>query len=129
MMTLSKIHLTVNIWAKKGLTSSYIEVTAQFLRKEKNVGTEDVEIVDLVLELIEFPPPHTGLRIAVELLRVIKEWGILDRVGFVLTDSGSNMIRLFKEAKLILEKQAKEDEKERDNNNLLLLKWQLRLIL
>lgn len=62
-----------------------------------------------VLDLIEFESPHSGFRIAVDLLRVLMDCGIVERVGFILTDNGCNMICLFKEAKMITEKQANED--------------------
>ena len=109
MTSSSRIHLTVDIWSKKGLTSSYIGVTGHFLIMVVNGPEKRAQMQACVLELIEFENPHTGYRIAVELLRVLKEWGIMERVGFILTDNGSNMIRLFKDAKSIMEKQAKED--------------------
>ena len=115
---LSKIHLTIDIWSKKGLTSSYLGVTAQFLivkeviRQGKKVKIACIE--DCVLELIEFPNPHTGVRIATELLRIIKKaWDIKNRLGFVLSDSGANVIKAFKDAQRMLneeEQQSNESE-------------------
>lgn len=113
MTSVSKIHLTADIWSKKGLATSYLVVTAQFLIENDTNINDKIEkcweMTSCVLELSEFPTPHTGLRIAIEILRIIKDWGIPDRVGFILTDNGANMIRSFKDAKAIMEKQVKDD--------------------
>ncbi len=105
----SKIHLTADIWSKKGLTSSYLGITAQFVvvHEEILVGkkVQSFRLEDAVLELIDFPNPHTGIRIAIELLRVLREWKIMDQLGFILCDSGANMIRAFKDAQNLLAEQ------------------------
>lgn len=56
----SRIHLTVYICTKKGLTSSYIEVTAHYLNIQLDGVSKKAEMESCVLELIEFESLHTG---------------------------------------------------------------------
>ena len=58
--------------------------------------------------LIEFTNPHTGVRIATELLRIIKTWDIKNRLGFVLSESGANVIKAFKDAQRMLKKEEQQ---------------------
>jgi hypothetical protein len=51
-----------------------------------------------VLELMHFPSPHTGKAIADCIEKTIKQWD-LGHIPIVITDSGSNMVKAFKEAK------------------------------
>ena len=88
---LSKKILTADIWSKKGLTSSYLGVTIHF------VGSDSV-LRSAVLELIHFPSPHTGKAVAESIENTVKEWG-LGHIPIIITDSGSNMVKAFKEAK------------------------------
>lgn len=63
-----------------------------------------------VLELISFDNLHTGVRIPEELLKTIKNWQIEESIGFILTDNGANMIKAFKDARIISQKQVKADQ-------------------
>jgi hypothetical protein len=88
---LSKKILTVDIWSKKGLTSSYLGVTINF------IGGDSV-LRSAVLELTHFPSPHTGKAVGESIENTIKEWE-LGHIPIIITDSGSNMVKAFKEAK------------------------------
>jgi hypothetical protein len=52
-----------------------------------------------VLELTHFPSPHTGKAVVESIENKVKEWG-LGHIPIIITDSGSNMVKAFKEAKI-----------------------------
>ncbi|XP_045026697.1 uncharacterized protein LOC116918546 [Daphnia magna] len=49
------------------------------------------------MDLIHFPPPHTGTEVANLIKKVFKAWDI--KVPIIITDNGSNMIKAFKEVR------------------------------
>lgn len=51
----------------------------------------------VVLDLIHFPPPHTGTEVANLIKKVFKAWDI--KVPIIITDNGSNIIKAFKEVR------------------------------
>ena len=51
-----------------------------------------------VLDLTHFPSPHTGKAVVESIENKVKEWG-LGHIPIIITDSGSNMVKAFKEAK------------------------------
>ena len=51
---------SVDIWSKLGMTASFLGVTAHLIQ----------------INVRRFPSPHTGVRIAELLLRIVAEWDI-----------------------------------------------------
>ncbi|KAI9559669.1 hypothetical protein GHT06_013674 [Daphnia sinensis] len=84
---LSKPLSTADIWTKKGLTSSYLGITVHYV-------SADETLEEAVIELISFPPPHTGDAIGELVKRTFQEWNL--KVPIIVTDNGSNMVKAFK---------------------------------
>lgn len=51
-------------------------------------------IEKVVLDLVYFPPPHTGCEIGLLVWKNFQEWEI--QVPIIVTDNGSNMVKAFK---------------------------------
>ena len=86
-----KIALTIDLWSKKGMSESFLGVTAHsFIRKSHKRLTA-------TLAVRRFPPPHTADRVLEILRAVLDEWGLEEsRISRVLTDNVSNMVAAFK---------------------------------
>lgn len=69
----SNITLTADIWTKPGFSSSYLGITVHFISSGDRPKLESV-----VIELAQFPTPHTGTAIAKKIVDVLDEWGIMD---------------------------------------------------
>ena len=105
-----KINFCADIWTKKGFTSSYLGVTAHFF------SPTDGHIRHATLAVRHLPHPHTGLLYIYKphactcyftsvgecicnlTMQIIQEWGITsEKVQFIVTDNGSNMVKAFKD--------------------------------
>ena len=105
-----KINFCADIWTKKGFTSSYLGVTAHFF------SPTDGHIRHATLAVQHLPHPPTGLlyiykphactcyftsvgeHICNLTMQIIQEWGITsEKVQFIVTDNGSNMVKAFKD--------------------------------
>lgn len=83
-----KIHLCCDIWSKKGMTESFIGITAHFFANHQRLKA--------TLAVRSFESPHTGERILHIVKAVLQEWDIpCHQVGKILTDNGSNMLKAF----------------------------------
>lgn len=104
-----KIALCTDIWSRKGMTQSFIGVTAHFLTKCDNrrwVATLAVQAL---------PSPHTADRIEDAVCTILRTWEIpSDKISAILTDNGSNMIAAFKNQ--VQQNEATEDESEDESN-------------
>jgi hypothetical protein len=84
-----KIHISCDVWTKKGMTQSFLGVTAHFVSL--------MELRCVTLAVREMPCPHTGERIKEVLEKILIEWEIQPfQLGKVVTDNGSNMIKAFR---------------------------------
>ena len=76
---------------KKGLTSSYLGVTAHFFSKKdhkKHVFT---------LYVKRMPSPHTAENVRQLVEEVLDEWSLPhDKISVIITDSGSNVVAAFR---------------------------------
>ena len=90
-----KISVCADIWTKRGMTSSYLGVTAHFFSKH------DLRRHSATLAVRFFPHPHTAERVRGLVEEVLKEWGIEQKLYFVITDNGSNMVKAFQKDVLI----------------------------
>ena len=108
MSKTKSINFCTDIWTKKGMTSSYLGITAHFYipatSAEKSLKTAALAVKQMEGSI-------TGLAIRQAIDDVFKEWDIQDKVNVVVTDNGSNMIRAFKEHLCGVEG-AEEDEEE-----------------
>ena len=88
-----KVSLCTDIWTKKGLTSSYLGLTAHFFSRYDH---RRHRITLAVRQIMQHPHNAETIREMVE--EILKEWGIpLDKILAILTDNGSNMIKAFRE--------------------------------
>ena len=87
-----KVALCTDIWTRKGMTQSFLGITAHFVMKSGHRR----HVVTLAVKLL--PSPHTAEFIEEALTSVLSEWNIpQQKVSAILTDNGSNMVTVFKE--------------------------------
>ena len=87
-----KVSLTVDIWSKKGMTASYLGVTAHFFPRS------DHRRRNVTIAVRRLPFPHTAERVEELVEEVMDEWQLsTDKVNAILTDNGSNMVAAFRE--------------------------------
>ena len=86
-----KISITADIWSKKGMSTSYLGVTAHFFSQKDHLRH------CVTLAVRRMPSPHTGENIRSVVQEVLSEWEIpSSKISAVLTDNGSNMIASFR---------------------------------
>jgi hypothetical protein len=96
-----KIHLACDIWTKNGMSESFLGITAHFISKHK--------LHRVTLAVRRMPSQHTGDRIREVVEDILREWGLgIEKVGKILTDNGSNMVKAFKSIVTRMEKEATE---------------------
>ena len=107
-----KVSLCADIWSKKGLTSSYLGVTAHFFSRRDHQR----HVVTLCVK--RMPSPHTAQHVREIVEELLQEWELsVDKISLIITDSGSNMMAAFRnvvEKRAITEEEsdAKEEEEE-----------------
>ena len=103
-----RINLCTDIWTKRGMSASFLGVTAHFF------STKDHKRHNTTLAARQFPSPHTASCIADLVHTILSEWNIPTyKIHRILTDNGSNMVAAIK-AQLV----AEEREDETDNTDL-----------
>ncbi len=86
-----KISVCADIWTKKGMSSSYLDVTGHFFSQK------DQRKHCVTLAVRRMPISHTAYNIRQIIDQVLMEWDISgSKISAVLTDNGSNMIAAFK---------------------------------
>ena len=104
-----KFHITCDIWTKKGMSESFLGVTAHFIANKK------LHLVTLALR--KMPSPHTGERIYEFVQDILSEWDVrFHQHGKILTHNGSNMVKAFRSVatSTLEENVAKESEDEEE---------------
>ena len=87
-----KLGICADIWTKKGMTASFMGVTAHFFSKK------DHRWHSVTLAVKKMPSPHTADNVLQVVQEVLSEWDILPwKVQAILTDNGSNMVTAFKQ--------------------------------
>ena len=125
-----KIHFCIDIWTKRGMSSSYLGITAHFfslhdhrirqavlaVRRINHPQTAEniCEIFEFVLKEWNIPQSKISAILTDNICEifefVLKEWNIpQSKISAILTDNGSNMIKAFKQQ---LEEQHEETEEE-----------------
>ncbi len=81
-----------NIWSKKGLTASYLGVTAHFFTPCDHKRNR------VTLAVRRLASPHTADHVEATVEEILGEWDIpKEKISAILTDNGSNMVKAFKE--------------------------------
>ena len=102
-----KISMCADVWSKKGMTASYLGLSAHFFTKS------DYRRHTVTLAVRRLPSPHTAERIEELVREIIKEWEIPEnKISAIITDNGSNMIKAF--CDWLQEIQNDEDEEEKE---------------
>ena len=91
LQSASRINLCADIWTKKGMTASFLGITAHCFSQA------DHKRHSVTLAVEPFPSPHTAIRIAQTFNNVLHQWNIpKTKVFRILTDNGSNMVAFVK---------------------------------
>ena len=86
-----RVSICANIWTKKGMSSSYLGITAHFFTRSDHVHHR------VTLAVRRMPSPHTGENIRQLVDDILTEWDIPpQKVAAVITDNGNNMLAAFK---------------------------------
>ena len=102
-----KINFTIDLWTKKGLTSSYIGVSSHFFSCKDNTSHYPM------IAVRQIHHPTTGENIRALFEEIIAKWGMPgDKVMAVVTDNGSNVIKAFKELVMETEQYLSDDKEE-----------------
>ena len=80
--SMSKIHLAFDLWTSPNRLAIFA-LSAHFIDTKYNVQQR-------LLALREQQGAHTGLNIAQTLSEITRDWGIVDRVGCLVSDNASN---------------------------------------
>ena len=103
----NKINLCADIWTKRGMSSSYLGVSAHFFSRKdhkRQVAT---------LAVRRMTGEHTGDNIRALVEEILKEWDIpTAKIGVIMTDSGSNMVKAFRQSLDSMEEGEDEEEDE-----------------
>ena len=87
LLTSRQVAITTDIWSSMVSTDAFLGVTAHFI----NTDTRKRQSLKIACE--KFNDCHSGSNIAEKLLSILQRYGIEDKTKYVLTDSGSNMIK------------------------------------
>ena len=91
LLEANKISICVDIWSKRGMSSSYLGITAHFY------SNKDHRRHSVTLAMRRMPQMHTGDNIREIVETVLEEWEIpSSKISATLTDNGSNMIAAFR---------------------------------
>ena len=85
-----KITIGLDIWTKKGLTASFLAVSACYFNSQDNKAEH------ILLNLKQMVHPHTAQAISALVEESKEEWGIpKEKILTIITDNGSNMVAAF----------------------------------
>ena len=91
-----KISFCVDVWSKKGMSASFLGLTAHCYNREKKVKC------NVTIAVRRFESPHTADRVSSLVDTILKEWRIPSyKIFRILTDNGSNMLAAFKQDVLL----------------------------
>ena len=93
--TQHKIHLSLDIWTSPNALPT-LGVVAHYI-------SEDNELEHTVLALNEIQGPHEGENVALVVLEIVEDWGIVSKLGWLQMDNASNndtLIRALSRRKL-----------------------------
>ncbi|CAN6920809.1 unnamed protein product [Brassica oleracea] len=77
-----RVCLTTDLW--RAITiEGYLCLTAHYVDDDWNLQAK-------ILSFVAFPPPHTGIAIAMKLVELLKEWGLEKKVFCLTVDNASS---------------------------------------
>lgn len=89
--TQASVALTTDLWSDRRLRS-FLGVTAHVACKDN----DSYSLKSFLLDCRRFTGKHCGERIASAFDEIVEEYGISNKISFILTDNASNMKRAFK---------------------------------
>ncbi|KAK0152186.1 Zinc finger BED domain-containing protein 1 [Merluccius polli] len=112
LATARRITTGLDIWTKKGLTASFLGVSACYFNPVDNKAEHKL------LNLKEIVHPHTAQSISTLLEESMEEWGISrEKVLTTITDNGSNMVAAFHTNAEVATSTEEDSEAEPDDSN------------
>ncbi|XP_056323703.1 zinc finger BED domain-containing protein 4-like [Danio aesculapii] len=91
LATARKVSIGLDLWTKKGLTASFLAISACYFCVEKSKPEH------ILLALQQVGHPHTAQAIKACVDKCMQEWTIpKEKILTVITDNGSNMVAAFK---------------------------------
>ena len=100
--------VTADIWTSKNLKYSYLGLTVHFFDPESK------KKCSRKIACREIASPHTGVRIADMIADILDEYKIFNKVNFIVTDNGSNMIKSIR----VLGDDLSENSEDDDDENV-----------
>jgi len=82
------VSLTMDMWSDRRMRS-FMGATVHFL-------TEHMQVETYLLDMASFAGSHTGEKIGNFCVSMVEEFGIRDKLAFIVTDNAANMIKAFK---------------------------------
>lgn len=83
-----KVTICLDGWTKKGLTASFLGISASFFDPQQRVPRH------ALLSLLELTESHTGEMLSSSLEKCLHEWNIpASKVLLVVSDNGANMVK------------------------------------
>ena len=108
-----RVSLCTDVWTKKGMTASYLGITAHFFSRH------DHKRHRVTIAVRRFPHPHTAENIKQIVKEVLQDWSIpLPKVKAVLTDNASNMVKAFRQEAELAEGGDSSGESDDENDAL-----------
>lgn len=93
-----KIAICCDIWSRRNFTSSYLAITGHFY------SSKDHCMRKILLGLRMIVGSHTAENVHKIVCELLEEWDISNgKLSRILTDNGTNMIKLFKNTKELLQ--------------------------
>jgi len=112
LATARRITTGLDIWTKKGLTASFLGISACYFNPEDNKAEHKL------LNLKEMVHPHTAESISTLVEESMEEWGIpREKVLTTITDNGSNMVASFHTHAEVAISSVEDSEAEHDDDN------------
>ena len=108
LLNTKSISLCTDVWTKKGMTSSYLGVTAHFF------SSGDMQSATIAVKHMQGSITGFAIRSAID--EILSDWDIpINKVKAVVTDNGSNMVRAFKEHIMVTDEEEEQDDSEEDS--------------
>ena len=86
-----KVTICLDGWTKKGLTESFLGISASFFDPQQRVCRH------ALLSLLELTESHTGEMLSSSLEKFLKDWHIpASKVLLVVSDNGANMVKAYR---------------------------------
>lgn len=102
------VSLTLDMWSDRRMRS-FVGATVHFL-------TENMHLETFLLDMASFAGSHTAEKIGAYCVSMVEEFGIRDKVNFIVTDNAANMIKAFKSMNELFSTVEDEDDEDNDED-------------